>query len=49
MTKKTLVLLIVGASLLFPCAAVPQDTGLSAQPQAQGLGFPYLDLNLDRV
>jgi flagellar biosynthetic protein FliP len=44
MTKKTLVLLIIGASILFPCTVIPQDTGLPAQ--APGVGFPYLDLNL---
>ena len=44
MTRKTLILLIIGASLLFPGAVVPQDTGLPAQ--APGLGFPYLDLNV---
>ncbi|MBN1836541.1 MAG: flagellar type III secretion system pore protein FliP [Spirochaetales bacterium] len=46
MTKRTLILLIIGAALLFPGAVFPQDTGLPAQAPAQGLGFPYLDLNL---
>jgi flagellar biosynthetic protein FliP len=44
MTRKTLVLMIIGASLLAPCAVFPQDTGL--QTQAPGLGFPYVDLNV---
>jgi flagellar biosynthetic protein FliP len=44
MSKKTLVLLIIGASLLFPCAVFPQDTGLATQ--APGVGFPYVNLNV---
>jgi flagellar biosynthetic protein FliP len=50
MIKTTLVLLFVGASILFPGAVFPQDTGLPAPApapaQGQGLGFPYFDLNV---
>jgi len=48
MTKKTLILLFIGASFLFPAAVIPQDTGLPAAPApgTPGLGFPYVDLNV---
>jgi flagellar biosynthetic protein FliP len=44
MSKKTLVLLIILAGLLFPWSVFPQDQGL--QGPERGLGFPYVNLNV---
>jgi flagellar biosynthetic protein FliP len=44
MRRKSALLIIILAAMLFPGALFPQDTGL--RPAAPGTGFPYVDLNV---